>query len=87
MLEPTINWKTQERPPLMTRRYEFAAYAQTRAFLDDLAALSEHTGYFPDLNFGRTHVNVSVTPREEALGAAEFGFAARADALAAKHGG
>ncbi len=81
------NWTVRERPPLMTRRYEFATYAETRKFLDDLAELSERTGYFPDLNFGKTHVNVSVAPRDEALGEVEFAFTARADALAAQLGG
>ncbi len=84
---PSEHWKVQERPPLMTRRYEFATYAETRKFLDDLAALSERTGYFPDLNFGKTHVNVSVAPRDEAFGPAEHSFTAQADSLAAQLGG
>lgn len=84
MVEPPSTWQVQQRPPLMTRRYEFASYAETRQFLDDLAVLSERTGYFPDLNFGKTHVNVSVAPREETLGEAEYGFTAQVDALADK---
>lgn len=84
MVEALNNWKIQERPPLMTRRYDFASYAETRLFLDDLAALSERTGYFPDLNFGKTHVSVSVAPREETLGDAERDFAARADDIATR---
>ena len=82
MVEPPSEWRVQQRPPLMTRRYEFADYAETRKFLDDLAALSERTGYFPDLNFGKTHVNVSVAPRGEELGDAEYRFATEVDALA-----
>ena len=87
MVEQTGNWKIQERPPLMSRCYEFTGYAETRKFLDDLAALSERTGYYPDLNFGKTHVNVSVAPRGDNLGSAEQAFAAEADALAARLGG
>ena len=45
-------WTAVERPPSLFRRFEFAAYAQTRGFLDRLAALSEQTGVFPDLGFG-----------------------------------
>lgn len=84
---PGEHWKAQERPPLMTRRYEFATYAETRKFLDDLAVLSERTGYFPDLNFGKTYVNVSIAPRDEAFGTAEYTFTAQADSLAAQLGG
>ncbi|MDP2831700.1 MAG: 4a-hydroxytetrahydrobiopterin dehydratase [Pseudomonadota bacterium] len=85
--QPGGNWRMQERPPLMTRRYEFATYAETRKFLDDLAVLSERTGYFPDLNFGKTYVNVSVAPRDETFGAAEYSFTAQTDNLAAQLGG
>lgn len=84
MVESLNNWKIQERPPLMTRRYDFASYAETRRFLDDLAALSERTGYFPDLNFGKTHVSVSVAPRDGTLGEAEREFASRADHIASR---
>ena len=45
----------------MTRRYEFSSYSETRAFLDRLAEYSKEQGYYPDLNFGRNHVNVSIT--------------------------
>ena len=45
----------------MTRRYEFASYSETRAFLDRLAEYSREQGYYPDLNFGKNHVNVSIT--------------------------
>lgn len=78
------DWKTQERPPLMTRRYDFASYAETRQFLDDLASLSERTGYYPDLNFGKTHVSVSVAPQGEHLGEAEYSFTAEVDGIAAE---
>lgn len=45
----------------MTRRYDFASYSETRAFLDRLAEYSREQGYYPDLNFGKNHVNVSIT--------------------------
>jgi pterin-4a-carbinolamine dehydratase len=76
-------WERVARPPSLFRRYDFASYRQTRAFLDALAALSDETGLYPDLGFGRTHVNVTLygagggTP-----GDPEVGFANRAAALA-----
>lgn len=75
-------WKVQDRPPLLSRRFEFSSYAETRRFLDGLAILSERKGYYPDLNFGKFHVNVSIAARDESLGDAEFGFANQADELA-----
>ncbi|MHB8252709.1 MAG: 4a-hydroxytetrahydrobiopterin dehydratase [Acidiferrobacter sp.] len=83
MDEPQLNrgWQVQQKPPLLTRRFDFGAYAETRKFLDDLASLSERTGYYPDLGFGKTHVSVSITAQYETLGEAEFDFAAKADAL------
>lgn len=88
MTNPTTNlntnWNVQKRPALMTRRYDFASYAETRRFLDDLSALSERSGYYPDLNFGKTHVNVSVAPRGDSLGDAEYAFTVEVESLAAK---
>lgn len=81
---PSTNWKVQQRPALMTRRYDFASYAETRQFLDDLSTLSERSGYYPDLNFGKTHVNVSVAPQGDSLGDAEYAFTAEVESLAAK---
>lgn len=79
---PPAGWQVQARPPVMSRRFEFADYAATRGFLDRLAKLSEQSGYYPDLNFAKTHVNVSVAARDQALGAAEYDLARRIDALA-----
>ena len=61
----------------MTRRYEFASYAETRAFLDRLAEYSKVQGYYPDLNFGKNHVNVSISSENPD----RSGFAAGVDAL------
>lgn len=75
-------WQVQAKPPVMTRRFDFPDYAATRGFLDGLAKLSEKSGYYPDLNFAKTHVNVSVAARDEVLGPDEYAFAGRVDALA-----
>lgn len=74
-------WQVQQKPALLTRRFEFASYAETRRFLDGLGPLSERAGYYPDLNFSRTHVNVSIAARNDALGETEFRFASQMDAL------
>ena len=76
-------WTEVERPPMLHRRFEFAAYSEIRAFLDRLAALSKETGLYPDLSFSRTHVNVTVySSSGAAVGAQEREFAARAEATA-----
>lgn len=79
---PPAGWQVQAKPPVMTRRFDFPDYAATRAFLDGLAKLSEKSGYYPDLNFAKTHVSVMVAARDAALGPEEYAFADRVDALA-----
>jgi pterin-4a-carbinolamine dehydratase len=76
-------WERVLRPPSLFRRYEFASYGETRAFLDALAELSGETGLYPDLGFARTHVNVTLYgERGGEPGPAEIAFANRASALA-----
>ena len=75
-------WTEIERPSSLYRRFEFAAYPETRAFLHRLAALSKETGLYPDLSFSRTYVNVTVYGAGEASVDAEArAFAARVEAL------
>lgn len=76
-------WTEVERPSSLYRRFEFAGYPETRAFLDQLASLSEETGLYPDLSFTRTHVTVTVYGSGGAAVDAEARqFAARAEAIA-----
>ena len=76
-------WTEVERPPSLYRRFEFAAYSETRAFLDRLAGLSKETGLYPDLSFTRTHCNVTVYGSGgAAVGVEARTFAARAEAIA-----
>ncbi len=76
-------WKPVSHPPSLFCRYEFASYAGTREFLDGLMLLSEETGLYPDLGFGKTHVNVTIHGRDGKMpGGAELEFAARAACLA-----
>jgi pterin-4a-carbinolamine dehydratase len=77
--EIDARWEVRQQPPLLTRRFEFPGYGQTRRFLDQLAELSQRVGLYPDLNFAKTHVNVSISA--QALGEPEFAFAREVDAL------
>lgn len=78
-------WEVRERPPMLFRRFEFASYSATRAFLEALEGLSKEQGYFPDLSFAAKYVNVTVQARDgKALAPADFAFAARATELAAR---
>jgi pterin-4a-carbinolamine dehydratase len=76
-------WKTVQTPPSLFRRFEFGSYQDTRAFLDRLSDLSQETGLYPDLGFGKTYVNVTVYGRDGGLpGSDEIEFASRAAAFA-----
>lgn len=86
-MSPTLplpeGWKAVTQPPSLFRRFQFDSYGETRAFLDRLAALSQTTGLYPDLGFGRTHVNVTVYgPDGTAPGDREIDFAVKAESLA-----
>ena len=72
--QPTLNW-----------RFEFATYGATRDFLDLLADLSKRDDYYPNINFGKTYVNVSIDAEgQAALGAREAAFVAEMKAHAAQ---
>lgn len=79
--QPPAGWQVQAKPPVMTRRFDFPDYGATRAFLDGLARLSEKSGYYPDLNFAKTHVSVTLAARDAALGTDDYAFADRVNAL------
>jgi pterin-4a-carbinolamine dehydratase len=72
-------WRAVPTPPSLFRRFQFDCYADTRAFLERLSALSQETGLYPDLGFGTTHVNVTLYGKDgQAPGTAEIEFASRA---------
>jgi pterin-4a-carbinolamine dehydratase len=76
-------WKSVASPPSLFKRYEFASYAETREFLDRLALLSEETGLFPDLGFGKTYANVTLRGSGTAKPSApEIAYAGRANTMA-----
>jgi len=59
------NWTMRKRPVCLVRRFEFSDYEQTREFLDRVAELAEREDYYPDMNFGRTHVSMTLYPQDE----------------------
>jgi pterin-4a-carbinolamine dehydratase len=75
-------WRERERPARLERRVEFEDYEALRAFLDRVAALSEKSGLFPNLSFGRTYVNLTLfaDDGEDGVGAAQWEFAQQVDA-------
>ncbi|MEW6354052.1 MAG: 4a-hydroxytetrahydrobiopterin dehydratase [Pseudomonadota bacterium] len=80
--EAPPEWQQRERPPTLSRRFQFNGYSQTRYFLDELATLSEECGYYPDTSFGANYVSVTINARDgAALSAKDFNFAARIDKL------
>lgn len=47
------------------RRFEFDSYAGTRQFLERLADLSERSGFYPNLDFGATYVQIGIEPADQ----------------------
>jgi len=73
-------WTLHDRPPNLFRRVSFNSYAETRHFLDRLAALSKETGTYPDVSFGRTYANVTVHARDgQAIDDGDCSFARQAN--------
>lgn len=76
-------WQHHERPPSLFRRFEFADYATMRAFLDRLAELSNETGRYPDIGFGKTYANITVHADDgNAITDEDISFANRIGGLA-----
>lgn len=51
---------TTTQKPALHWRFDFGSYVEARRFLDQLAELSKRDGYYPNINFGKTYVNVSI---------------------------
>lgn len=76
-------WSEQSRPPSLFRRFAFASYRETRAFLDRVAAVQEELGVAPqNISFGTTYVNVTIAAGDDGLGAAQRELARRINAAA-----
>ena len=57
---PIPQWHRQDLPPMLTRRFEFETYAETRHFLDGIAKLAEEARLYPNLSFGKTYVSANL---------------------------
>jgi pterin-4a-carbinolamine dehydratase len=81
-------WRERQRPARLERRVEFEEYEVLRSFLDDVAALSEGSGIFPNLSFGRTYVNLTLfaDDGEDSVGASQWEFARQVDELLGRSG-
>ncbi|OZB47834.1 MAG: hypothetical protein B7X60_05335 [Polynucleobacter sp. 39-45-136] len=80
------HWVRQNLPPLLSRRFEFATYAETRTFLDKVAKLAEEAKHYPNLSFGKTYVSVTLDEDGQEIGAAVINLAQKIDALALNEG-
>ena len=72
--KPTLNW-----------RFEFDSYAMTREFLDKLADFSKLENFYPNINFAKNYVNVSIDDEGQTeLSTKKTDFVAHMKALAAQ---
>lgn len=79
-------WEYRKLPPQLTRRFDFESYSQTRAFLDDLADLSETIGNYPNLHFAKDFVTVTLSAADDGpIQESEADFACQVNDLAAKY--
>jgi pterin-4a-carbinolamine dehydratase len=75
-------WKERERPLRLERRYTFADYEALRTFLEAASKISEALDYYPDMAFGRDHLNITIAPDEgDVLSEMHRKFAVDLDAL------
>lgn len=77
-------WTHGSRPDHLFRRFAFQNYTQTRAFLDELAQLSQQMGVtVQNIGFGTHHVNVTIAAEGEALTEQDCALAGRLGDIAA----
>lgn len=78
------NWNLRKRPVRLERRIEFDNYDLTRDFLDLTADLSEQEDFYPDMNFGRTHVSMTIHAAEgsDEIDPKHLEFAEKVNAIA-----
>lgn len=78
---PIPRWQRQDLPPMLTRRFEFSTYGETRTFLDGVAKLAEAANLYPNLSFGKTYVSVSIDAEGKKIGPDAVSLAQQIDAL------
>lgn len=87
MTDVPEGWQLRGKPAALFRRFDFQRYADTRNFLDGVAAVSEEVGLHPqNINFGTKYVNVTIEPAAGAeLADAERGLTLRINAEYARY--
>ena len=75
-------WRIDKKPPVMTRKFTFESYEETRSFVHDLSELSEKIGYYPNLTFSQSHATVTIYTDEKELSDNDFEFAKQTDKIA-----
>lgn len=78
------NWILRKTPMRLERRIEFDNYELTREFLELTAQLSEREGFYPDMNFGRNHVSMTINTKDgaDALDVPQLRFAEQVNVFA-----
>lgn len=81
------DWRIENKPPVMTRKFLFDSYEETRAFVNALADLSESTGYYPNMTYSQTQATITIyaDADENNLSESEFDFALATDEIAAQY--
>lgn len=80
---PIPLWLRQDLPPMLSRRFEFGSYAETRRFLDGVARLAEAAQHYPNISFGKTYVSVTLDADGKKIGPDLVALAQQIDALTA----
>jgi pterin-4a-carbinolamine dehydratase len=81
---PIPNWHRQDLPPMLSRRFEFETYPETRRFLDGIAKLAEAAQHYPNLSFGKTYVSVTLDADGKKIGPDLVALAQQIDTLVAR---
>ncbi len=72
-------WSIRTQPPSMEARFEFEDFKTLRAFLDDLAEITERYNHHPNISFGRTHVSVIIYAQGDELQDVDYALAKSID--------
>lgn len=81
---PIPSWQRQDLPPMLSKRFEFESYADTRRFLDGVAKLAEEANLYPNLSFGKTYVSVTIDADGKKISPECVALAQQIDGLVAK---
>ena len=58
-------WRLKKRPVCLEKRFEFESYEKNRDFLDDLGDFCEKLNRYPDISFGKTYANITISPLDQ----------------------